>query len=914
MIETILKVKTTMPPLNPGVLEISQIKDRLEDNIDSGREFNYPLTLVSAPAGSGKTTTIRMWLGEHKINSAWLTLDQADNDPKRFWTYLISSLQNLDEQLGKGTMEILRSSGAGGEFFADNTFLIPLLNDLFNLEEPFFMVLDDLHLVDNKNIQSDLVFFIENIPPSFHLVTITRSDPPWPLHRWRAKEMIKEIRQKDLTLSREETRRYFNVIKGFDLQDHLLDKLYDKTEGWLTGLQLTALSLSETHDISSYIESFTGSRQNVLEYLSEEVLTRQPDEVREFLFQTSILKHLCPPLCNAVTGKDNSAAVLSELERGEVFVSPLDENNFWYRYHPLFADLLYHQPKKFHPEKIPELHEKAGQWFLEAGYPFEAVHHTMQSNNLERAAFILNENFDKINLSGGLPELASYFDRLPFDLLKQYPRLVTFEIVCNLVKKGEKDTGRTEELLEQADKLISRDNKDDPGLKGILAAAKAYYHISKNETALALEYVEEALEYLHEESYFWRSFVTVIAGDTRFYSGDLESAYELYSDTLQRNYPTGNAYLTLTPGLKTANCLYCLGRLKESAELTEAVLDMAKKAGMNQIPRVGALWTLLGELQREKGNLEEAGHFINRGLYTCGPEKLTLGWSNLFKVAYLFSCEKYQEALQTVEKVKAIDREAGLPRFISQAAASWECRILFELEELAMTRQALHRAGIRKDGKVQATQERGYLALARLLASENKHEQAWKIVERTGKFAVAAKDRKTTLEAQLTKATLAEQTGNTGTAEESLVEALQSGRETGYYQTYIDEGKSLAPVFSRILEGKHAARGQLLSHNLTGFAREISRAIAPDTGEQQASAQKTRVSDHAYERLILEELSPRELQILQMIAEGCSNQEIAQKFFLSAGTIKWHTSNIYGKLGVKRRTEAVALARKLGII
>jgi len=910
MSETMLKVKTSIPPLGKSVLERTHLMAQLDKGLTGGAEFTHPLTLVSAPAGSGKTTAVRMWLNSRENSTTWLTLDQGDNDPKRFWTYFISALQAFDCHLGKGTMENLRATGAWGDFSADQTFLIPLLNDLFNLDKLLFMVLDDLHLMETSRIQNDLVFLIEKMPPNFHLVAATRSDPPWPLHRWRAREKIKEIRQTDLKLSREETRAYINGIKKLSLDDHQLDKLYARTDGWITGLQLTAFSLSAAHNTDAFIESFTGSQRYVFEYLSEEVFARQSEEVREFLLRTSILKHLCAPLCSAVSGKDKSEAVLSELEKGEVLVSPLDEHGFWYRYHPLFADLLYHQLKRTRPEVIPDLHEKAGEWFLEAGNPVDAFRHIMQSNNPDRAVFILNEHFEEINLSGGLHEIMNFFDLLPPELLEQYPRLLTTKVVYSIISKGKEDPGKAEDLLEQAEKLVSGNKEEYTGLRGILAAAKAYHHISHNKMPLALENAKIALQQLPEDS-FWRTFVAVLCGDASFFSGNLEHAYHLYHDALQNHYCAGNTYGTpLTPGFKTANCLCCLGRLKEAEELTQNLLDMAKKAGLAEMPRTGTLWVLLGELQREKGNLEEAGYCINRGLFLCEPEKLSLGWSNLFKIALLYSRQEYREALQTVETIKAIERETGLPQFVMQPAVSWEGRILFEVGEVSRAKRVLNRVGIKEDGRVQATQERGYLALARILSWENNTERARQIINRAGKFATASKDRKTTIEAQLAKACLEEQAGNSKAAEQVLMETLKLSQEAGYYQVFIDEGKSLAPVYSRILESSRSYGRQFYTSTLTGFARDIYRAITPGEAEPPASDRDTDTYDKSYSRLMVEELNPRELEILQMISEGYSNREISQKLFLSVGTVKWHTSNIYGKMGVRNRVEAVTLARK----
>jgi len=913
MSETILKVKISIPPPGLDTLDRSHITGILEEGLSGKAGFTYPLTLASAPAGSGKTTTVRMWLSGRESSTAWLTLDQDDNDRERFWSYLISSLQALESSLGKGSLEILRSSSSGEEFSSDETFLNPLLNDLFNLDTTLTLVLDDLHWIDKARIQKDLIYFIENMPTSLHLVAATRSDPPWPLHRWRAREKIKEIRQKDLKLSREETKRYINDIKGFSLNENQLDKLYAKTEGWITGMQLISLSLADAHNINTFIDIFTGSHQTVFEYLSEEVLSRQPEHIREFLVQTSILNRLCAPLCDAVTGINNSAELLTNLEQKQLFVKPLDDSKTWYRYHPLFADLLQYQLKRSFPGKNIEQHSKAAKWYLETGEFGEAMYHAFNSSDYELAASILHEHYKKLVSAEGPWLTINYLKKLPDNVLNSYPSLLVYKAFTFFLQERREEA---ETLLEQAEKLGYENKEEQAEYEGMLAIAKAVYQITTHDFSKALNNTEKALKLLPSGNHYWRMWAAYFSGDIRYFSGNPKKAHPFYLEAYRNSEKTGSHYLAMNCNFKMANNLRCMGNLREAEQLTKEMLHTVGEKGLSGIPRTGSLWVLMGELLREKGELDEAERLINKGVFLSQPEKPFLGWCYLFQIALLFSKQKYHEALDVIATIEELNRDPGLPLYITIPAASWKARIFLDTGNFSEAKNVLAQTGVTEEAAIKGGRERGHLVLPRLLMLDDKKhkDRLLGILDQVEEFAVSGGNHKILLETLLVKATLAEQAGNTRAAEESLVEALQSGRETGYYQTYIDEGKSLAPVFSRILEGKHAARGQLLPQSLTGFAREVYRAITPDTGKQQASAQKTRVSEHAYEHLILEELNPRELQILQMIAEGCSNQEIAQKFFLSAGTIKWHTSNIYGKLGVRRRTEAVALARKLGII
>ncbi len=913
MSETILKVKTSIPPPGLDTFERSQIMAILEEGLCRSAGFTYPLTLASAPAGSGKTTTIRMWLNGRESSTAWLTLDQGDNDRKRFWTYFISSLQTLDSNLGKGTMEILRSSGSGEEFSTDETFLNPLLNDLFNLDTALFLVLDDLHWIDSTRVQNDLIYFIENMPPTLHLIAVTRSDPPWPLHRWRAKNKIKEIRQKDLKLSREETKHYINKIKGFSLNDHQLDKLYAKTEGWITGMQLISLSLTDAHNIDTFIDIFTGSHQTVFEYLSDEVLARQPEHIRDFLVQTSILNRLCAPLCDAVTGINNSAELLASLERKQLFVKPLDDHKTWYRYHPLFADLLQYQLKRHYPGKEIAQHLKAAKWFLEAGEFGEAIYHAFSSSDYELAASILHEHYKKLVSAEGPWPMINYLKKLPENIFNNYPSLLVYKALTYFLQERREEA---EVLLEQAEKLGYENKEEQAEYEGMLAIVKAVYQTTTHDFSKALNNTEKALKLLPPGNHYWRMYAAYFSGDIRFFSGNPKDAHPFYLEAYRNSEKTGSHYLAINCNFKVANNLRCLGNLREAEQLTKKMLHTAGEKGLSGIPRTGCLWVLMGELLREKGELDEAERCINKGIFLNRPEKPFLGWCYLFQAALSFSKQIYHEALEVIAAIEELDRDPGLPLYITTPAASWKARILLEMENLSEVKNVLTQTGVTEEAAVKGGRERGHLVLPRLLMldDEKNWDRARRILGRVENFAVAGGNHRILIETLLVKATLAEQAGHSRTAEESLVKVLQSGQESGYFQTFVDEGEPLAPVYSRILEGKHTVRGQLISPALTGFARNIYRAIAPNATEEQEYGQKKSISDHGYDHLIVEELNPRELQILKLIAEGYSNQEISQQFFISEGTVKWHTSNIYGKLGARNRVEAVTLARKLDIL
>ncbi len=937
MTESILKIKISIPPQDPGLLERSELLEGLEKSLQSQDGFARQLTLVSAPAGFGKTTLARSLLTEKESCSAWYSLDQGDNERERFWLYLVSALKSVQKNLGRGTEEILRSSSLGSDLSPESEmFLTPLLNELFSLEQPLFLVLDDYHLINNSIIHQDMVFFIENLPPHFHLVITTRSEPPWPLARWRARGEMVEARQKDLRFTKDETQRLFEEKKELTLTDRQVQALHEKTEGWITGLQLAAISLSENASPGQFIDNFTGSHRHIFHFLIEEVFTRQPEAVRDFLLQTSVLKRFSASLCRTVTGQEDSAELMAELERKNLFLIALDEEGLWYRYHPLFADLLLHQLKRKMPDQIDLLHERAARWFVEAGEPGEAIRHALEGNKLDLAARILDNNIETLNQTEGAGLLNECLELIPPELMVEFPYLAANKAWFYLVHKGMEEAGAIIELAEQVEAGTSfGDDEERDKFAGTLAVVKAYYHIYKQNFPVALNNAEKALELLPAKSSYWRSRVGIISGDARLFSGNPKEAYHYYLDAHRDNEAFGNAYLSLNTGFKVATTLNYLGRLEEAEKMTRDLIQMAQKNGLDRLPRCGLLWTLLGDCLREKGNLEEAERCVERGLSLSEPEKPSHGWNYLYRIALDYSKREYDPAQGRIEELEQLHREVALPNFILIPATAWKALLLIACKKPIEARNVLERAEIKENGDIPGGQERCYLTLALVLLEESpgSHQQAERILELVKAAAEAGAYRQLLIETQLSRVLLQESLGSSKSAEDVLLQALQLGEEDGYYQTFIDQGRELAPVYKRIVSGEKAdhpagpkAESLALAGRVLSALTSLEAGISPGTtpGEEAAALQgepsnaavtsSPAPGDQARHGGLIEELSSREIEILSLFSQGLTNQQVAQRLFLSPGTVKWHASNIYGKLGVRGRLQAVALARNLKLI
>jgi len=927
----ILKIKTKAPPLGADVLSRPRMQERMEANLSSSQGFTRQLTLISTPAGFGKTTLVRKWLEGREDRIAWFSVDQGDNEPERFWLYLITALQAIEEEVGNGPLQVLGSRGVFTEASSTTaSFLTPLLNDLFELKEPLFLVLDDYHLINTPLIHEGMIYFIENLPPLVHLTVTTRSDPPWPLSRWRARGKMLDVRLEELKFTREETNLLLTQSRGMQLNNAQLQTLYDKTEGWVTGLQLAAFSLSSGSDADEFINSFAGSHRHVFHFLSEEVFNRQSEEVREFLQKTSILERFNADLGNALTGREDSEEILTALDRNNLFVLPLDERGVWYRYHHLFADLLLHQLKRTYPEKVAELHQKAGCWFLAAGEPGEAVRHALAGGSPQNAARILHRHYEDIIQAEGNWQVARCLESFSPELLKKYPRLAINQALYYLIHKGREEGGA---CIEMAEELGYQDRKDQKEFAGMLSAVKAYYYIYANDFLQALESAEKALQMLPYHNYYWRMNVAIYSGDARLFTANPKGALPYYREAHRNSQNFGNPYLSLTTGFKVATCLYYLGRLQEAESFARDLLGMARDEGFVRVPRAGLHWSLLGDLLRERGDLEEAERCIERGIFISSPEKPSLGWNILFKAALYFSLCAYNEVLQMVEEIKMLHREFKLPQFIIFPAVVWEARSLHKVGEHKRAKEVLREAGITGGAKAERMegQEKGYLALCRLLLEESRQNAGCvrELLNRVEEHATRGEYRPLLLETLLVKGRLEEISGNPEAAENCLVSALKAGMKEKYLQIFRDEGGELASVISRVLERWEVGSScgvteevlaylqaifPEISRERSSTPRQKSRGDRSSTIDAQEQQNRQKIMDVRGTGDLVEELNPREREILQLICQGLSNRDISKKLYLSINTVKWYNSNIFGKLGAKNRTQATALARELNLI
>lgn len=910
MTDSILHAKVNLPPLPTDLVARPQVSKALDAELTAVCGFTRPLTLISAPAGAGKTTLAGQWLSDRRDQTAWYSIDEADNDPQRFWTYLISALRVRINDTGRGSREMLRSGVplSGPDDF--ETVLTPLLNDLFTLSDPLYLVLDDYHLIDDSDVHEGMIFFVENAPPHLHLIVTTRSDPPWPLSRWRGRGAMGEIRLRDLQFTREESAELFFRVGGVQLDDAQIALLHERVQGWAAGLRLAAFSISENEDADRFISTFAGSHRHVFHFLSDEVLQLQPPSVQKFLMQTSILDRFNPALCNAVTDRQDSSEILAQLERDNVFLISLDNQENWYRYHPLFSDLLKHRLRTLHPEKLPTLYDRAADWCLQIGEPGEAIRYTLKGGNNDRLATLMQEHLYAILKAEGPALLIRCLDVLPPQLLARHPELVANRAYFHLIHRGMQEA---KEYLDLAEELIQPDGEEN--LTGILAAVKTYYHIYTNDLSRAVQSATRALDLLPKDNHYWRMNIAVYSGDARLFSGDPAGAHPYYREAYAISTRTSNHYVSLSTGFKVATSHYYMGRLKRAEDLVKDLLQLATEKGLAEVTRVGLLWTLRGEIMRERGLLKEAEIYIDRGLSISAPEKPSLAWNYLFKVALAHSQGNYERAMSVLDALEELHAEVHLPAFITARANIWKARLMLEQGRFPDARQILDDAGM---GRCQPEDgwDRVRLLLAQIDLAENAtaHEDLSAILEQIREAATRRQHFRLHLEATLAAAAAYEATGKHCAAETVLLRALQTGKDAGYVQVFRDAQHDPATIVRRMRrcsdDGSVADRA---TADAVAYAKRIGlwNCAGPPTDCDDMREYAQPRGSHG--RLV-EDLTPREMEILQLLTDGSSNREIADELYLSIGTVKWHTSNIYGKLGVRNRTEAASQARKLQIL
>ncbi len=895
MSEPLLLTKLYIPPPRAKIVLRPHMVERLNEGM------HCKLTLISASAGFGKTTLVSEWVAGCGRKVAWLSLDEGDNDPTRFLTYLIAALQTIAPNIGAGALAILQSPQPPPIV----SILIALLNEITSVLDNFVLVLDDYHVLDSKPVDQALTFLIEHLPPQMHLVITTREDPPFPLARLRARGQLTELRAADLRFTPAEATDFLNQVMGLNLSAEDIVALETRTEGWIAGLQLAAISMHGHQDSASFIRSFTGSDHFVLDYLLEEVLHQQSESVQTFLLRSSILVRLCGTLCDSVLldTAGSGQETLEYLERANLFIVPLDNERRWYRYHHLFAELLRQRLGK--PKEFAEFHLRASQWHEENGDLGAAFHHAIAAGDFVRAAGLAEAAWQGMNESFQSAAWLGWVKKLPDKLIRTRP------VLCTQIAQAFTDTGELEasELrLQDAERCLNgSEHANEAQLKplpAMIALTRAYNAQVQRDPVATVKYAELALQLIPEDDFFRRAGAISILEVTHWASGNLESAIRGIGDLMESMTQLGNHVFVVASAFAVADMLVGLGRLSEAERTYQDALQLAAQHGPEAEHITAHHHLGLSMIYRQRGDDILAAHHLKRAA-ELGLQTTLVDWLYRWHVAQAQLKEAagdLETALALLDEAKRVYIQTLVPDL--HPIAALKARIYLKQGRVDKARAWAAERGLSLADEVSYLHEFEHLTLAHL---EIANPLVNALLARLLQAAEAQKRRGSALDILLVQALAHEAQGNRPQALAALKRALSLAEPEGYVRIFVDEGE----VMRLLIEKQSRNR----DHPLSGYADKLLAAFTPPVNKQSttpALAAGASVKNPKSE--MVEPLSERELEVLRLVAQGLSNREISLRLFLALNTVKGHNQKIFNKLQVQSRTEAVARAREMGLL
>jgi len=901
----ILATKLYVPPPRANLVLRPRLVERLNEGLSSGCK----LTLISAPAGFGKTTLVSEWVAGCERPVAWLSLDEGDNDPAGFLAYLVAALQTIAASIGAGVLRTLQSPQPPS---AESVLTI-LLNEITTLPNDFVLVLDDFHVIDAKPVDEALAFLLEHLPPQMHLVIATREDPDLPLARLRARSQMTELRAADLRFSSAEAADFLNRMMGLNLRDADIAALEARTDGWIAGLQLAALSMQGRSDTATFIKSFTGSHHFVLDYLVEEVLQRQPEHVRNFLLQTAILDRLSSPLCDAVTGQDDGRGMLEALERGNLFVIPLDDQRQWYRYHHLFAEVLQAHLREAQPDRVSTLHRRASKWYEQNGLPSDAIRHALAAEDFEEAASLIELAWPEVEDGSLSTKWIGWVKALPDVLIRARPVLSVWYAYALLVS-GEMEAAETrltdaERWLEPADNMNERpnnpaaemvvvDEEQFRSLPATIAIARAYHAQALGDVPGAVTYARRALDLTPETNLLKRGQATALLGLTYWASGDLEAANRTFAGYTMMLRTAGNILDAISTTFILADIRMALGRLHEAVSTLEQLLQFVVDQGEPMPPDTADLYRGLAELYRERGDLEAAAQYLLRSK-ELGEQAGLLDRQRRLCVTQARLKQTQGDldgALDLLSEAERLFIRTPLPDV--RPISALKARIWVAQGRLLEAQGWAREQGLTVDDAPSYLREFEHLTLARVLIAWHKSDrgtgslhEAIGLLERLLQAAEEGRRMGSVIEISALLALAHAAQGDIPLALASLERAMTLAEPEGYFRLFVDEGLPMAALL------QEAAKHGIVPNHV----RQVLAAFGKAEGRTSVT------------QLLVEPLSEREMEVLRLLRTDLNGPEIARECMLSLSTVRTHTQNIYAKLGVNNRRAAVRRAEELDL-
>jgi LuxR family maltose regulon positive regulatory protein len=750
-------------------------------------------------------------------------------------------------------------------------------------------VLDDYHLIQLLPIHQQLAFLLEHLPAQAHLVIATREDPPLPLARLRAKDQVVDIRQADLTFTEAETAKFLRRVMGLDLSSADIATLNRRTEGWIAGLQLAALSMRNSDDLQSFVASFAGSHRYILDYLVEEVFRRQSSDLQDFLLKTSILERLTFSLCDAVTGRDDAQQVLAGLDQANLFILRLDESRQWYRYHRLFRDLLRSQRADLN---LTTLHQKAARWYAQHGLLDQAMHHALAAEDWDEAERLLWPAAGQAIASGRFATAGRWFDAMPEERIGKSSRLATLQGWV-LLPTGQLDAAETWAAL--AEDLLPANA--EPVSRALVACLQLNIAHMRYQIPRVIELARQALELLaKDDPYGLRGTALANLASAQMSVGDIHVAEQSLHEMARLSQESGQLFTRVSAWSGLAWLKHLQLELDQAQTLCHQTLEQAVGPRGETLPLAGRVLVVLGLIEYERNNLESAAEHLAKGVELAqqlGPSSGVM--QAAFTLAWIQALSgDRQAALGTAGRTRQAASRLNLP-LLDAIVAACEADLFLRLGNVDSAAHWAESAGLSPDDPVSYEREGEYVTFARLLLAQNRPAEAQQLLASLEQYARARGLGRTLLTTCILRAQAERALGHEAEALAFLEQAVQLAAPERHLRAFLDEGHAIRPLLVRV------------RHAVPAFVDRLLEAFA---GEQQKAAASSAPPASA----LVEPLSEREMEVLGLVVRGLSNRGIAERLFITIGTVKTHVHNILGKLGVRSRTEAAARARELGLV
>ncbi len=936
----LLKTKISIPRLPGEFVHRPRLTERIHQGVKGS------LTLLAAPAGFGKTNLLIEWAKETTLPVAWLTIDSDDNDISRFIRYVIGALQTLEPGLGEEAVDLLASSKDDGW----KTGLTLLINELSVLPKEGVLVLDDFHALENSTILQRFDFYLKHSPPNLHLIIASRSEPELDLAFLRAKGRVLELGIDDLRFTGEEVVQYFQQVIGLEFPPATVQALVERTDGWITSLQMAAISLKDQADPANLLANLEGKSHYLSDFLAEEVLDRQPGEIRQFLLRSSILETLSGPLCQAVVKPDAQpgygAVMLNRLEHANLFLLALDDQHEWFRYHPLFVDFLRQIQAEVNPTEIPELHKRAAGWLETNGNFDEAFRHAVASRDMAWAADMIERNVQTMINMGEMSALARWIGRLPEEITHKRPLLslgygwalmVTHQL--DLARYWLDDVQRYVEQLEKQKKETPAPEAtgtsdaigsvDLAGIRGGLALCQSYLAMLKGDMVQAAKFSQQAARYLPKENVYLQSLISLDESITLVFSGETQKAIESLRVTARLARQANNSLVMIIATCEVAIVQQIQGQLSKAWETLQKARYIAIGPDEKPHPLSSFIEIVFGEILLERNELDEASDYLERGV------RVTQSMWYLGSLGGMLYLARVRQALGDISGAQEVVEEIARKALHSDAnqwdnalASATAVRLAVQRDDLATAEQWWKKGDFPDLNTPIALEDYPYhifeylaLAQARFLlvrgqetgkARDLKQASEWlgMLLPEAERFQRVNSQIQILILQAMAQFALGNERGI-----KTMLRALALGEPEGFRRFFLDEDWRLAELLRQCRAAQEEAGSHLpslafidsLLEDIQG--KEIGRQAGQETIEETAAPTKVHLEDG-----FPISLSAREMEVLALIAEGKSNQEISSQLYLALNTVKRHAYNIYTKLEVKKRTHAVSRARQLGLI